>query len=137
MIWITNPDLEKQIKLDILDKIIQNDSTLLTESERAAIAEVQLYLRSRYDAAAVFASTGTDRNPLILMVTIDILLYHLHSRLNPRQIPEIRQKRYDEAKRMLEDIMKGLIEIDLPPRLNEENQAISKLQWGSDGRRQY
>lgn len=137
MIWITHQDLEKQIKLDILDKIIQSDDSLLHESERAAIAETQLYLRARYDVAATFATTGPERNPIILMLVIDILLYHLHSRLNPRQIPEIRQKRYDEAKRMLEDIVKGIIEIDLAALTDSEGNAVQKFAWGSDGRRNY
>lgn len=137
MIWITHKDIEKQIKLDDLNKITYYDDALLHEAERAAISEVQMYLRSRYDTAQVFSTLSDDRNAIILMITIDILLYHLHSRLNPKQASETRQKRYDEAKRMLEDIMKGLIELDIPTRSNELGEVVSKLQWGSDGRRQY
>lgn len=38
---------------------------------------------------------GDNRNPQVVMYLIDILLYHLHSRINPRNIPELRNIRYD------------------------------------------
>lgn len=35
------------------------------------------------------------RNPGLVMALADVVLYHLHSRINPRNIPEIRAIRYD------------------------------------------
>lgn len=38
---------------------------------------------------------GDNRNKLLTMHLIDICLYHLHSRVNPRNIPDLRKERYD------------------------------------------
>lgn len=36
-----------------------------------------------------------DRNKKLVQITIDVFLYHLHTRLNPRNIPQHRKIRYD------------------------------------------
>ena len=36
-----------------------------------------------------------NRNKKLVQITIDVFLYHLHTRLNPRNIPEHRKIRYD------------------------------------------
>lgn len=38
---------------------------------------------------------GDNRNPQIRMYCIDILLYHLYQRISPRNIPALRQERYN------------------------------------------
>lgn len=38
---------------------------------------------------------GDNRNQQIVMYLIDITLYHLHARINPRNVPELRMIRYD------------------------------------------
>lgn len=40
---------------------------------------------------------GDLRNQQLLMVAIDMTLYHLHKRIAPRNIPELRVKCYDDA----------------------------------------
>lgn len=81
---------------------------------------------------------GDNRNQLILMYMIDMTLYHLHSRINPRNVPDIRVVRYDGngpnqtggAIGWLKKVMSGEISPDLPePTDNEDNLSIV---WGSD-----
>lgn len=48
-----------------------------------------------YPENTIYWTKGDNRNQQILMYMIDITLYHLHSRLNPRNIPELRMIRYD------------------------------------------
>jgi hypothetical protein len=59
-------------------------------------------------------SKGDPRNPLIKMHLIDLTLYHLHSRINPRNIPEFRIQRRDDAIKWMEMVAKSLISTDLP-----------------------
>lgn len=40
-------------------------------------------------------SVGDNRNQQIVMHLIDVTLYHCHSRINPRNVPELRMIRYD------------------------------------------
>lgn len=63
---------------------------------------------------AVFAE-GDNRNQQLVNFCIDIALYHLHSRIAPRNIPELRVKRYDDAIDMLQQFAKGdKVTADLP-----------------------
>lgn len=60
-------------------------------------------------------TAGDNRHPLIKKIAIDINLFHLHSRINPRNIPDLRQKNYDNAISWLKMIQRGdSIVIDLP-----------------------
>ncbi len=55
------------------------------------------------------------RNPLLRTYCIDIALYHLHSRINPRQVPELRQTRYSQATSWLKEISAQKINPQLTP----------------------
>ena len=49
-----------------------------------------------------------NRNKYLKMVLVDICLYHIHSRISPHQIPELRVLRYDQAIDKLKNISRGL-----------------------------
>lgn len=50
---------------------------------------------------------GDNRNQQMVNYLIDVVLYHLHSRISPRNIPELRVKRYDDAIAWLKQCAKG------------------------------
>jgi phage gp36-like protein len=75
---------------------------------------------------------GDSRPAHIVMRLIDLTLYHLHSRINPRNIPEFRIARRDEAIEWLKMIAKGSITTDLPLVLPEQG---SNIVWGSQPKR--
>lgn len=57
---------------------------------------------------------GDNRNQQILTYLVDITLYHIHSRIAPRNIPELRVKRYDDAVKWLKMAARGEITPALP-----------------------
>lgn len=57
---------------------------------------------------------GDNRNQQLLTYTIDIALYHVHCRIAPQNIPDIRVKRYDDAKKWLKMAAVGDVTADLP-----------------------
>lgn len=59
-------------------------------------------------------TAGDNRSQLILMYAIDIALYHLHSRVAPRNIPELRIDRYADAIAWMKRAGKGEVTVDLP-----------------------
>ncbi len=84
-------------------------------------------------------SEGDNRNQQIVMYLLDITLYHLHSRINPRNIPDLRKERYDGnnatqnggAIAWLKRVASGDITADLPQILPQQGVSI---RWGnSDG----
>ena len=75
---------------------------------------------------------GDNRNQQIVMYLLDITLYHLHSRINPRNIPDLRKERYDgnnatqnsSAIAWLKRVASGDITADLPQILPEQGLSI-------------
>lgn len=81
---------------------------------------------------------GDNRNPLIVMRLIDIVLYHLHKRLTGMNFPDIRKEAYDGnspaqvggAIGWLKQIACGKVNVDLPPILPDQNLSVN---WGNAG----
>lgn len=120
MIFLNDNDFGPQIKTEILN-IIRGSQTNQDTAELAAIAEMKSYLNGKYNTTAIFSSSGTDRNPQLVMYLVDILLYHLHSNITPRNIPEIREKRYEAAISWLKMVASDKLNPNLP--ISEQNQA--------------
>lgn len=58
---------------------------------------------------------GDPRHPLLVMYLVDIALYHLSSKVDPRQVPDIRLQRREDAVRWLRDLAAGkVIDPNLP-----------------------
>lgn len=138
MIFLQPSDLDMLIKADVLTTVTSSQPAILDQAELAAIQEMQSYLRHRYDMAAIFqpapAAPDPDTRPrLIVMYCIDIALYHIHSRVNPRQIPELRGIRYDAAINWLKAVSKGEITPDLP--LLEAETGGNVIAYGSELKR--
>lgn len=130
MPFLTNADYTLQIRNELKPLISSNDDNVYTIAELAAEGEITSYLRRRYDVPAIFATTGTDRNAHLVMIMIDLVLYHVFSRITPRNIPEVRELRYDAAIKWLEKVAAGELLPDLP-LLKEDNTPITELRTGS------
>jgi len=55
-----------------------------------------------------------NRDAQMVLYTCDIVLYHLHARIAPRNIPELRVKRYDDSIAWLKMCAEGAITPNLP-----------------------
>ena len=77
-------------------------------------------------------SQGDNRNQQIVMYLLDITLYHLHSRINPRNVPDLRKERYDGnsptqsggAIAFLKRVASGDVTADLPQILPQQGMSI-------------
>lgn len=131
--FITPSDYDASIHRDILDSLTRSDSAsqdvqIIEICEDRAIAEMKGYLNKSYDVEAIFSATGNDRNQLILMMAIDIAVYHIYCQHNPYKMSEIRKVRYDRAIEWLKGVMKGDITIADAPRLPIE-EASNNSPW--------
>lgn len=98
--------------------ILDEDITLINQTnqlnrdaaELMAVDQVSGYLRSKYDVAAIFALAGANRPKYLVMIVVDIALYHLHASIPGRFVPEIRRTRYEDAIAWLEKVAKGLVD---------------------------
>lgn len=72
-----------------------------------------------------------NRNRYLKMILIDIALYHIHSRISPHQIPELRVIRYDQAIDKLGNIKTGVFGgLGTNCRKTDEEGNITNILWG-------
>lgn len=76
---------------------------------------------------------GDNRSILLVQKCVDICLYHLHSRIAPRNIPQLRMDRYASAIAYLDMILTGTISADIPLY---QPKTDGKIRWGGDVKRE-
>lgn len=91
-----------------------DDRTALLQAERFAISQIRKYIGGRYDCDALFSATADQRDDYIIMITIDITLYHLWAKKAPKSVPEHRKERYSDALDWLTNVGSGSMPTDLP-----------------------
>ena len=65
-------------------------------------------------------ATGAERNQLVLMMAVDIAVYHIFCQHNPYKISQVRKDRYDRAIEWLKAVAAGKVTIANAPRLDPE-----------------
>ena len=124
MIFLTDTDFGAQIRAEVL-AIVRGTNTNQDTAELAAIAEMQSYLSGKYDVAQIFAASGTERNAQLVMYCVDILLYHIHSNITPKNVPDVREKRYNAAIAWLKLVASDKLNPDLPIIPGQESGEFS------------
>lgn len=115
--------------------LIDEAEDILDRSELAAMDEARGWLIGKYDIDTDFAKTGDDRQPILIMKVVDIALYNIHCILNPKAIPAIREKRYDDAITWFNNVNQGIIN---PAGLTKpENNSKSHVLFGSNRKRDH
>ena len=134
--FINPEDYDASIHREILDSLTRNDDSFIEICEDRAIKDMRGCLSARYDVDAIFSAEGTDRNQLILMMAVDIAVYHLFCIHNPQKISQTRKDRYERAMEWLKQVAAFQIVIDGAPILqNKELKANSPWLMTSNPKR--
>ncbi len=123
MPFITTQDYDASIHREILDAITREDQNSIQICQDRAIAEMRSYLSKRYDCNTIFNATGEARHPLILMMAVDIAIYHLFCIHNPQKLSQVRKDRYERAINWLKAVAGEEISVEGAPLLPEEERA--------------
>lgn len=91
--------------------------------ESMAIAKVRSALHNRYDTTALFAATGSDRSPLLVLHVLNVFVYLLYRRINPRKIPDVVKEDHDETLAWLDRVAAGKEAPDFPPAEPDDDNA--------------
>ena len=135
--FITDEELRSVAYSYQLEQIVDNDPTILQMSIDAAVEEASSYLSSRYNAKAVFAAEGKERNPLLLELTKDIALWYIIRLSNVDIIYDSVKERYDRAVKWLDRVAAGTITPDLPAATDENGEYVQPMRYGSMPKQQY
>jgi phage gp36-like protein len=113
--FITKTDYESHIREHRLDQMTDFEDADLDTIEKRAIGVVKSHLNGRFDVDSIFAETGADRDPVVLGCSIDITLYFLWRKANPRKVPDFIKEAYDDAIEWLTGVKDGtIIPVGLP-----------------------
>lgn len=113
-------DYDASVHPEILAAVTRYDESVVEICEDRAVAEMKSYLASRYDCDAIFSATGEDRHPLVLMMAIDIAVYHIFCVHNPQKLSQMRVDRYNRAVEWLKAVAASKVSIQDAPLLPEE-----------------
>lgn len=133
-LFLEQSDYNALISDTVLRQVIENSPALLDEAELMAQSEMESYLATRFDVGEIYSKTGTARNKAVVMYMIDITLYHLHSRVAPRNISQLRTDRYRQAIAWLNMCASGELSPSLPLRVSVDGTTEDRLRWGSSER---
>lgn len=139
MVFLTQASILTRIKAEDLAVITEGVDAMLLEPELDAILEVSSYLSYRYDVDLIFAPDQLEatKNPTVKRIVTDILLYNLHNRVNPRNIPEKRVQLRDDAIKWLSMVANPRSEVTadfLPKKATEKGRGVD-ISYGSRPKR--
>lgn len=138
MPFLTPAEIDTHLYGEVVKEIERHDSntTKLQEAINAAIGEVKSYL-SQYDKEAIFGATGDQRNPVILLYTKDVAVWHYINICNVDVDYEERKERYEKATEWLGKVQSGKVVPELPvPSIENTTDGESFIKWGSNPKRQ-
>jgi hypothetical protein len=136
--FLKDTDYDTLIKTEILTLLKGATPTNLGESyklltaEKWAISQIRKWLSGRVDCDTIFSTSNDpdERDGFMVMLTIDITLYHLYSQTPSKDVPEHRSSRYEDALSFLKDAGRGAIPTDLPSNLSDSNQGEVRI-WST------
>lgn len=139
MRFLNDTDYTALIRNEIKAALTHNYSeTKLLTAENMAIAQIKKYISGKTPVEQVFISFDPtapgavdNRDSFIVMITIDLALYHLYSSLAPNLIPKHRSERYADALEWLKGVAAGTYVPDLPLHQNDAGEDMLNIKISS------
>lgn len=122
--YISIEELSAGIHAESLEAITRGDDTKAAQAIEDAVAMVRSYLCVRYDIDAEYAKTGVARDGMTVKLVRDIAIYYCYESSSPVNLPETKQKAFDDAIAFLKSVqaekaaMPGLSRLDGPKGSN-------------------
>jgi hypothetical protein len=114
MYFLTLNDLYDKITDVDLDTVTDSQPLLIDNAELKGMSEIDSYLRTTYDMKKAWAARGTKRNYELMQCLTIVMLYHLHARVAPGNIPVTRLSEYTLTLKKLEKMADSSLSMDLP-----------------------
>jgi phage gp36-like protein len=100
---------------EIINKIINNDDSIVTDIIDESVDLMGTYLYQYYDTETIFAKTANERNKTLLKHLKGIVIHEIYTR-RTKTMNEVAKGKYDEAMLWLEKVSEGKIKPPLPTR---------------------
>ena len=132
--YLTTEELTDGIHAESLTAITRGDTGKADQAIADAMAMVRSYLCVRYDVEAEYAKTGAARDGMTVKLVRDIAIYYCYEGSSPVNMPETRQKAYDDAIAFLKSVQ---AEKAAMPGLNrlDGNRGSNYVKFGGNRKR--
>ncbi len=127
MYFLVKNDLYNKITEIDLNTITGGDDSILDSAELNAMAEIDTYLRGLYDMRKSWVRRGTMRYAGLIQHCVIVLLYHVHTRMAPNNVPQSRIYDYDNTIKFLKAVGEGTYTLDLPLLVNSTDPLENPL----------
>lgn len=131
--YIDVADLQSHIESGTLDALsfdVGNSNIIVAVNQ--AIGQLRSYLSVQYQIDVELAKTAAARDPLVLMLGMDLVIYHLFSYIDPTHIPTAREDRYKAAIQFLKDVQSGAAVLNI---LEAVDDTKFEIKGGSNVKR--
>lgn len=127
--FLTIKDVLTRIRDEHRNDLTDNTESIELTCESQAIAKVKSYLHGRFDVDAMYAQTGDNRNPLLVLHTINVFVYLLYRRINPRKMPDEVKDDHSESLEWLSMVASGKVNPAFTT-LPEDTLSTNDLRFG-------
>jgi len=130
--FLTADDVLSRIRDEHRNDIADSTESVELTCESMAIAKLKSYLNGRYDVAALFVAPGDPdpRDPLIVLHTLNVFVYLLYRRINPRKMPDEIRLDHEETLEWLDMVARGKVSPDFPAVVDPEVSTNTPLVGG-------
>nr|WP_294922177.1 phage protein Gp36 family protein [uncultured Flavobacterium sp.] len=111
--FLEKPELKTVGVDEIINRIINNDDSIVTEIIDENIDLMSSYLYQYYDTDQIFSAEGDDRSKTLLKHLKGLVIHDIYIR-RTKNVNEAAKVRADEALLWLEKVSSGKIKPDLP-----------------------
>jgi hypothetical protein len=132
---LTKDDLTTHLYAEIRDEITRGDDAIIDKAIANGESEAKSYL-NRYDIATMFNVSFTDE--YFRSIVKDLVCWHLIKLSNPNVDVALFRTSYDDAKKTLEKVMKGIIDPAWPLRTDDTGTPLDEsgnVYWNSNTKR--
>jgi len=120
-LFIEVEELKNRKYGSLIEDLSESSNEIIGDLEAYAKQEVAVYLDSRYDSEFIFAQRGDKRNPLIVRLVLDLVVFYLYERTNSIEMPLSLKDRIEENKELLKGLSNGTLALNsLPKRAIED-----------------
>ena len=122
--YLNREDYYLKIQENNLNQITSNNPSFVDNANMLAEATLRSYLIQEYDIDVEFGMTASSRSIELVNYGVDIALYHIHSRISPQNIPELRINNYNTAITWLKMVTTGQLNVDIPKKTPLQGMRI-------------
>jgi phage gp36-like protein len=130
--FLLKTDYRGWLSESIIDQITGGDDTAIDGPELIAEQRIKDACATKYNMAAEFAKTSTERNRTLLRWMLSLSCYFIYHDISDDDIPARVIKDYDDVVAELDKIAQGKLSVDMDRVLETDGTTTTMFKFGCD-----